>query len=431
MDWRKLLVTLTPIFFAASCGGGAGAPPPAAPRPGLDAIAESYVKLVLAVGRHDAQYVDAYYGPAALKTEADAGQPVPIPELLSRTRALLTQVRSAGEPADRRRFLEKQLVAVEGHLRRLGGESMTLDQECKTLYDADAPHHDVAEFQAAQEALEKIVPGKGPLAQRLEALRRAAYVPHDKVEGALRAALECARKATAPLVSLPPGEDFTTVLVDHKPWGAYNWYLGGFKSRIELNTDLPVEANRLLETMCHEGYPGHHVYNALLESKLVVGKRWVEYTVYPLYSPQSLLAEGSANAGIDVVMTRDERRRALRETMAPASGVPVDAILAVDAIHDAMKPLRYVNGEAARMLLDEHKSEAEVAAFIEKWGLATHERALKSIDFAKTYRSYVFNYTLGQDVVEKWIGDGPDRAARFFDILSRPVVPSDLMRAPS
>jgi hypothetical protein len=93
-----------------------------------------------------------------------------------------------------------------------------------------------------------------------------------------------------------------------------------------------------------------------------------------------------------------------------------------------MKPLRYVNGEAARLLLDDGKPDAEVAAFIRKWGLVSEDRAKKSVDFARTYRSYVFNYSLGEDVVRAWIGNGPDRKERFFDILSRPVVPSDLRR---
>jgi hypothetical protein len=424
MDGKGWLVLLPMLL--ASCSGGA--PPPSGATSSLDAVAEAYVKLVLAVGRHDALYVDAYYGLPAWKTEADAGAPIPLSDLLARTRALLDRTRSADGPADRKRYLEKQLVAIEGHLRRLSGERMTLSEECRVLYDADPPHHDVAEFAAAHAALEKLVPGTGPLGPRIEAMRKAVYVPRENIAATLHAALEAARAATAPFVSLPPGESFETVLVTHQPWGAYNWYLGGYKSRIELNTDLPSEVNGLLGTMCHEGYPGHHVYNVLLERNLVKGKGWVEYTVYPLYSPQSLLAEGTANVGSDVVFTDEERRQVLTEVVAPAAGVPADAVLAMDAIRHAMKPLAYVGGEAARMLLDEGKSDSEVAAFIRKWGLVTEERAKKSVDFARTYRSYVFNYSLGEDIVREWIGTGPDRGERFFEIISKPVVPSDLRR---
>ena len=394
--------------------------------PRLDALAESYVKLILAVGRHDELYVDAYYGPPAWRTEAAVGEPVPLRDLLARARALRRDVSNAPGPADRKRYLDKQLEAVEAHLRRLSGERMSLTEECRALYDADPPHHDVAEFQAAHETLERLVPGSGPLGPRIEALRKAVYIPKDHIANAVRLALDAARSANAPFVELPAGETFETALVTGKPWGAYNWYLGGFKSRIELNTDLPTEVNGLLGTMCHEGYPGHHVYNVLLEDKLMKGRGWVEYTVYALYSPQSLLAEGTANVAADIVFTDDERRRVLTEVLGPATGVPKEAILALDAIRDALKPLAYVNGEAARMLLDQGRPGDEVAAFIARWGLVSDERAKKSVDFARTYRSYVFNYSLGQDIVREWIGAGPDRRKRFYDLLDRPVVPSDL-----
>jgi hypothetical protein len=180
--------------------------------------------------------------------------------------------------------------------------------------------------------------------------------------------------------------------------------------------------------MCHEGYPGHHVYNVLLEDRLVKGRGWVEYTVYPLYSPQSLLAEGTANVGIDILFSDDERRRALTEDLGPLAGVPSEAILALDRIRDALHPLKYVQGEAARMLLDEGRPEAEVAAFVSRWALTTDERSRKSVQFAKTYRSYVFNYSLGEDIVRAWIGTGSDRRQRFYELLDRPVVPSDLVR---
>jgi len=415
---RAALALVPLVLVLCACAG--------APR--LDVLATSYVKLVLAVGRHDALYVDAFYGPPAWQTEAARGGPVPLPDLLAKARALRLNLEAAAGPADRKRYLDKQLVAIEAHLRRLSGERMTLTEECRALYDADPPHHEVAEFAAAHDALEKLVPGRGPLGPRIDALRRAVYIPRDEVANTLRRALDVAKNANAPFVKLPAGESFETVLVTGKPWGAYNWYLGNFKSRIELNTDLPTELNNLLGTMCHEGYPGHHVYNVLLEDKLVKGRGWVEYTVYPLYSPQSLLAEGTANVGIDILFSDDERRRVLTEVLAPAAGVPNDAILALDRIHDAMKPLKYVNGEAARMLMDEGQPDAEVAAFISRWGLVTGERAKKSVEFAKTYRSYVFNYSLGEDVVRGWIGEGPNRRERFYQLLDRPVVPSDLVR---
>ena len=171
MDSRRFASTFVPpMLVLAACAGGVPQQPPRTSA--LDVAAEEYVRLVLAVGRHDALYVDAYYGPPAWKTESEAGTPMPLAELLARTRALLDEVRRAAAPADRARYLEKQLIAVEGHLRRLSGEPMTLTQECRALYDADPPHHDATEFAAAQAVLESLVPGEGPLGPRIETLRR-------------------------------------------------------------------------------------------------------------------------------------------------------------------------------------------------------------------------------------------------------------------
>ena len=425
MNTPSSLMAVILLVLLVACGGRGNAGKPKDP---LDPLAESYVKLVLAVGRHDAMYVDAFYGPDAWKKEADAGAPVPLPELLSRTRTLLQQVHGAGGPAERSRFLEKQIVAMEAHVRRLSGEKLSLTEECRTLFDAVPARHAVAEFEAAHRQLETLVPGSGPLGDRIEAIRKAVYIPKDKIEIALAKALEAARSANAPLVQLPQGENFETVVVTGQPWGAYNWYLGNFKSRIELNTDLPVQLNGLLGTMCHEGYPGHHVYNVLHEKALVHDRGWVEHTVYPLYSPESVLAEGTANVGIDILFTDDERRRVLTEVLAPAVGIPAEAMLEADRIHRAMQPLKYVNGEAAFMLLDEGKSEDEVAEFSRRWNLTTEARARKSIEFAKAYRSYVFNYSLGEDLVRSFVGDGPDRRAKFYGLLREPVVPSELLR---
>ena len=411
------------IAMAACAAGGSGG---GAPKGALDTAAEAYVKLVLAVGRHDPNYVDAFYGQAAWKTESQTGEKVPLAELGKRAKDLLAQVRSADGPADRKRYLEKQLVAVDAEVRRLAGEVLKLDDECEAFFDARPPRHEVAEFQAVHDKLEKIVPGTGPLPDRIEAMRRAIRVPKENVEATVRAALATAREAAAPTAKLPAGESFEFALVTGKPWGAYNWYLGSYKSRIEFNVDLPTELNGLLGTMCHEGYPGHHTYNVLIEEKLVNGKGWVEWTVYPLYSPQSLLAEGTANAAEDLIFSEDERRRVLANVLAPVGHVDPSAVLAWEDVREAMKPLRYVGTEAARMLLDDGVPEDQVAAYAQKWGLVTEARARKSIDFARTYRSYVFNYTLGEDIVRAHIGTGPDRVAKFYDILSRPVVPSDL-----
>ena len=186
----------------------------------------------------------------------------------------------------------------------LQGRKFPFDEESRELYDAVAPRNDEATFQAVVDEVAARIGGAGELAPRYEAFRQAFVIPPDKLDAVFQAAIGECRRRTLAHVTLPPGERFTVAYVKDKPWSAYNWYQGGFASLIEVNTDLPVYIDRAIDLACHEGYPGHHVYNALLEQHLVKQRGWVEFSVYPLFSPQSLIAEGTANYGIQVAFSR-------------------------------------------------------------------------------------------------------------------------------
>lgn len=436
MRTSSRLILVAPLLVCAvlsvACGSAgvrrgksSAAPRAADAAAALDGAADAYVHLVLAVGRHDAGFVDAYYGPAAWQAEVDKGAPVPIAELRARTRSLLEEVRRQPRSA-RRLFLEKQLVAVGGFLRRLAGERMSLAEESRLLFDITPPvcHRDALE--AARARLEALLPGEGTLAERLEAARASVEVPPAKLPAVVDTVRAEARRRTRALVELPADEVFRVSFVTGKPWGAYNWYKGDYQSLIEVNTDLPKTLDSVYTTLAHEGYPGHHVFNVLLEQRLVRGRGWREYTVYPLYSPQSLIAEGTANVGPRVIMSEQERGEFLRGVLAPIAGIAPAEVEHWEPIRQAAEALRCADGEAARMLLDEGRSQGDVEAFLERYG-ESPERAAKSVSFIRTYRSYVFNYTAGEDLVDEWIGHGPDRTARFFELLQRPAVPSELV----
>ena len=138
----------------------------------------------------------------------------------------------------------------------------------------------------------------GDLAARVDAFQNRYVIPTDKVGAVMEAGIAACKAKTEQHLKLPAGERFDLEFVTKKPWSGYNWYKGDAHSLIQINTDLPIYISRALDLGCHEGYPGHHVLNSLLEEKLTKGKGWVEFSIYPLFSPQSLIAEGSANYGI-------------------------------------------------------------------------------------------------------------------------------------
>ena len=242
-----------------------------APDP-LDRIAEDYVKLVLAVGQHDADYVDAYYGPPEWKKDV-AAKKAGLDEIAAAAAELTSGLTRQPQPDDemtrfRLQYLRRQLAALSTRVRMLEGEKLSFDDESQALYDAVAPTLPESQFQEILDRLEARFPGSGPLVQRYDAFRAAFVIPRAKLDAVFQRAIDACREKTRAHVTLPEGERFTVEYVTNKSWSGYNWYQGGFKSVIQVNTDLPIYIDRAIDLACHEGYPGHHVYNVLLEKKL-------------------------------------------------------------------------------------------------------------------------------------------------------------------
>ena len=405
-----------------------------------DAAAETYVRLVLALGRHDSSFVDAYYGPAALRDEVEQAAWA-LPEINKRAAVLEVDLRrlppvEPGAPDAeliglRRAYLARQLNALRTRVSMLQGRRYPFDEESRELYDAVAPRNTEASFQATLDAIAARVPGQGDLPARLAAFKQAFVIPPASLDAVFQAAIAECRRRTAAHVALPAGEAFTVAYVTNKPWSAYNWYKGNFTSLIEVNTDLPVFIDRAIDLACHEGYPGHHVYNALLEQHLVRSRGWVEFSVYPLFSPQSLIAEGTANYGIRVAFSEAERRRFERDTLFPLAGLDPAR---VDEYYDVLaltRQLSYAGNEAARGYLDGRMDAARAADWLVRFALNTPAQAAQRVTFFDAYRSYVINYNLGEDLVKAYVetraGDDPARRwAVFSGLLSSPRLPSNL-----
>src|SRR5438067_10599002 len=400
----------------------------------LNTLAENYVKLVLAVGQHDPDYVDAYYGPPEWKTQSKKSLDVIALEA-RQLRDQLTKIAASSDEMERlrREHLLTQLSALEARVRMLKEERMSFDEESRALYDAVAPNMPESQFQKILTQLERKLPGEGPLLQRYENWRRAFVIPKDKLDRVFQLAIKACRERTAAHIELPPSENFSVEYVTDRPWGGYNWYKGNYRSVIQVNTDLPVYIDRAIDLAAHEGYPGHHVYNALLEKNLVRDRDWVEFSVYPLFSPQSLIAEGTANFGKEIVFTTPERLAFEKEVLWPAAGIDPSRAEEFYAVQDLVKKLNYAVNEAARKYLDGEIDATAAAMWLQKYALMDEKRATKQINFVEKYRSYVINYNLGEDMVRNYIEQGggteeqqEQRWREFAQLLASPRLPDDI-----
>ncbi len=402
----------------------------------LSGAATDYVNLVLAVGRHDADFVDAYYGPQAWKQTAEAGEPRPLAALrveAERLRAVVAEVSVTGEEALRRDFLHGQLGAVAAHLARLDGQRFSFDDEAEALYQVRPPVVPEADFEAALARLGLLLEGPGSVQERYQRVRERVLVPSARVDAVFQAAIAEARERTRRHATLPATDHFRVEYVTGKAWSAYNWYQGGGTSLIQVNLDLPIAIDRALDLAAHEGYPGHHVYNALLEQRFAEARGWVEFTVYPLFSPQSLIAEGTANFGIEVAFPGAERLTFEREVLFPLAGLDPAEAGRWAQVQAELKVLAFADNEAARGYLDGHLSRAEAEALLVRYTLRTAAQAAQRLRFIDTYRSYVINYNLGEQLVREWVerqggtvADPGRRWAVFVELVSSPRLPKGL-----
>ena len=369
---------LLPLLLLGACVSAGPA------RESLDSIAGDYVRLQLAIGEKEEGYIDAYYGPAQWQAEAKM-KPSELSDLAARAGVLSVRLRSLTDarldPMERRRrdFLLAQLKAASTRLRMIRGEKLAFADEAEGLFGVRPELKPLSADDPVLARLERLVPGKGHLADRIEALQERFVIPRERLEPVMRAAIDECRRRTIRYIALPANERFTLEFVTGKSWGGYNWYKGDSNSLIQINTDLPIRIGRAVDLGCHEGYPGHHVYNMLLEQTLARARGWVEFTLYPLYSPQSFIAEGSANYGIELAFPADEQLAFETRTLYPLAGLPTAGASQYLTLQRAMRDLGGARFTIAADYLDGRISRARAVELTRKYQLVSAARAEKSV----------------------------------------------------
>jgi hypothetical protein len=402
----------------------------------LNEIAKDYVQMTLEIGEREPGYVDAYYGP---KEWADAAKAAPrsVADLAKQADALSARVAGIApvglEPIERRRreFLLAQLRAARTRLRMIQGEKLGFAEEAQGLFGVRVELKPLSAYDPVLARIETLVPGSGPLSERVDAFQNRFTIPKERLQPVFDAAIQECKRRTLQHIALPPGETFKMEFVTGKSWSGYNYYQGNYNSLIQINTDLPIRISRAVDLGCHEGYPGHHALNMLLEQRLTKGRGWAEFSVYPLYSPQSLIAEGSANYGIDLAFPGPERLRYETQALYPLAGLETRDAAKYLELLKATSELAGARFTIAREFLEGRISRDEAIALTQKYQLVSKARAEQSIAFTTQYRSYVINYGLGQDMVRDYVeAAGPDPRARWMAmerVISEPTLPSDLL----
>jgi hypothetical protein len=295
------------------------------------------------------------------------------------------------------------------------------------------PDYEEVYFLEILSELDKILPDDGDVGERWNNYRSKFIIPIDKLDTIFTTAINEGRKRTLKNITLPLNENFIVEYVTNEPWGAYNWYKGNNFSVIQMNTDLPIYIDRAIDLACHEGYPGHHVFNSMLEENLLKKKGWVEFYIYQLFSPMSLIAEGTANYGIDVAFPGKERINFEKNVLFPLAGLNPEDADEYYQILEKVNMLSFARNEGAKRYYSGEFDKNQFRDWLMKYNLSSEERAIKSIDFIDKYGSYIINYNYGLDLCRNYIEDNegtsnnPDKRWELFkDLISNPYLPSDL-----
>jgi hypothetical protein len=378
--------------------------------------AERYLLLGLRLGRHVEGIVDSYYGPAGLKEQVDAEEPV-APERLVEDAAQLLASLDDG-------YLRDQVHGCWTFARVLAGEQLSYSDEVEGSYGVRPERTPESVFEQAHAALDELLPGDGSLGDRRRAWRERHVCPGDQAVGVLEELLPLLRSQTLEVVDLPAGEGVLLEPVRDEPWWAFNYYLGDLRSRVVLNIDQPTTGLDLIHLAAHEVYPGHHTESSVKEHLLAREQGRLEETIAMVPTPAAVVSEGIAEIGADHVLddaARDEAYAILRR-----HGIELADPDLARRIGDELERLGTVSLNAALAIFEDGMSLDDAQAYVERWTLNTSEQAAHTIRFVTdpTWRAYTITYSAGRELCRAYVGSDP---ARFRRLLTEQVRVSELV----
>lgn len=397
-------------------------------RPALDPFGQAYARLSFGLERHVPGFIDAWLGSDADRAALEPATTPSAGELVAEAGVLKAQAAALDTSPQRREYLQKQITAMETVARTLAGEEFPYREEVRLLFDVEPSVKPEATFDEAIQDLDALVPGDGPVLERLAEWRAQYIVTPETARQLVDVILPELRARTRNIVDLPDDEAIEIRMVRDEPWSGYNWYLGRARSRVDLNTDLPIHAYRLTDLLAHEGYPGHHTEH-LLKERLYTEEGFGEHALQLINTPECLISEGISTTAEEMAFSPEELAAFRREHVYPAAGITGDPEREI-AVNAARARLSSVPSNAALLLHDAAADPEDVVTYLQRYGLSTEAEARQRLRFISDplWRAYIFTYDVGRELVLNWLGEGSQsaRRRRYAQLLTEQMTPSQL-----
>ncbi|GLY52569.1 DUF885 domain-containing protein [Lentzea sp. NBRC 102530] len=391
-------------------------------------LVRAYLVLGLRLGRLVSGFVDSFTGDPALSRAVD-NEPRLHPRALGDHARLLRRELPGSDLADQRKqFLDAHLRALECTARKLDGQPVSFVDEVHQYFQVRIRPGDEDAYRQAHRSLNAVLDGPGTLAERLGDFRADDEVPRRRLQGAVQALSSALRDRVRQKYALPEQEIVEYQVVTNKPWSGFNYYLGGYRSRVAINADLSHRMSNLPHLVAHESYPGHHTEHCRKAAGLVAKRGHAEQSIFLINTPQCLMAEGMADLGLHAAVGPGWGR--WTEEVLGDLGLRMDGELS-EKVEAAASGLLTVRQDAALLLHDRGADQDDVVAYLCRWLLVPEARARQMVRFLADplWRAYTTTYVEGVRLVRAWLdvrAPGESLDSRYLRLLDEPLVPVSL-----
>jgi hypothetical protein len=400
----------------------------------IDKFGEDFLLLALRINKYISGYVDFYIGPKRLRLLVENESITSPNKLIEESQSLLNRLETQTYEKQREKYIKKILIAMKTSSELLNGSKISFKEKLLRLYDLSLKPSDESELADLKEEINMAYEGTGNLGERLNKLREQRKIPKSDVFRLYKKALKIVKSRTEELFPnlLPPKEQISIELIEDKNnekarWSYYNWYLGNFKSRIEVNPKYNMYWSSLLDAAAHEGYPGHHTEFMLKEYHLYQKKSHFEHSILLLNSPTLVVSEGIANTALTTLFSyRNQAKISLEEfCLNPNEKTSLNNL--INQFNAKRKLEQFSYNLAYHYLLEEWNDEQLIryASSFEVFSKEDIENRLRLLK-DPVHSTTIFSYFSGSKLIIEKFGEFPS-PNNFLELLTKPILPSDLL----
>jgi hypothetical protein len=396
----------------------------------IEPFIKGYLLLALRIDKIFDGYIDIYYGPPELKKLVENESKKSAKELLNNTRELQKRLTHEINNSARQKYLESILNSMEVFLSVLDGKDIDFIDQVEAILGIKPEVFQDKEFYELQEQYNEVYPGNGTLGERIETINNHRQIPRSEIIPKFNKALEITRNRTKELFPnlIPESESINVQFAEERvSWGMYNYYQGKYHSLIMINPFQTWYWTSFLPFAAHEGYPGHHTELSVKNDLLLNQLNWSEHCILIFNTPVGIMTEGIAETALYTLFPAEEKILIELEEFCINRDKEASVEILIKQFELKYRVRKFIH-HLTNLGNIEGWSESDLFDYGMEFGFLPEENLRSAISYilSPKFRIYSYTFTSGRDLIAKKFGI-PPKLEDFRNLLSKPVLPSDLI----